>query len=435
MAKKKSKKKAIVIISILVLIGIITTVAVIQSSKEKSIKVTIDKVSKRTITQSVAATGKVEPETEVKISSQTSGEIIFLGVQEGDKVRNNQLLVRINPDIIETQVEQFKAGADAAKMEIEARLAEKERAEAEFSRIIELYKKEFVSKQDFDRSKTTVDQAISGYKSALSRYEQAEAGFKQIQRSMNRTSIFSPISGVCTKLSIEKGEKVVGTEMMAGTEMMKISDLTVMNAVVDVDENDIVLVKVDDPVKIEIDAYPDRVFPGKVIEIGHSAKTNQLGTQDAVTNFSVKIRILEIEASLRPGMSCNAEIETQTKENVLSVPLQAVTIRDTKKEDATKVDEDDHGVRQDKSDKEKKQKTKRPQSVVFKKNGNKVKMVNVETGISDNGYIEITSGLKEKEEIVSGSFQAVSRELNDESEIRVDSTNQKSKKTQNEKKK
>jgi HlyD family secretion protein len=412
MAKRKNNKKGIIIgitIAILALAGI---ALVIFGRGEQAIAVTVEEVSKRTITQTVSAVGKIQPETEVKISSQTSGEVIFLGVKEGERVKARQLLARINPDIVETQLEQVKASVEAAKIDIDARASEKERATNDFYRAKELFDKKFISKQEFDNYKASYDLAMSSYRAAMARYEQAKATLRQFERSLARTSIYSPIDGVVTSLSVELGEKVVGTEMMMGTEMMRISDLNVMNAVVDVDENDIVYLKLGDTAYVELDAIPDRKFKGVVLEISHSAKVSSLGTQNEVTNFEVKIRLLEQDARFRPGMSCNVEIQTETRANVLSVPLQSVTIRDL---GMNSFDEDEAGP-----DEKQTQSKARPQQIVFILEGDKAKMRKVETGISDKGYIEIISGLSLGEKVISGSYQAVSKLLTDGAKVKVD---------------
>ncbi|MGB9771129.1 MAG: efflux RND transporter periplasmic adaptor subunit [Candidatus Kapaibacteriota bacterium] len=416
MAKRKSKKRLIVLIAVVALLAVVL-ISFFAGKKEEIIKVTTAKVERRTIIQTVSAVGKIEPETKVKISSETSGEIIYLGVREGDTVRAGQLLVRIKPDIFETQLEQFKAAADAAKVQIESALAEKVRAESELRRITDLYQKEFASKQEFELAKANFDRAVASYNAALSNYQQALAAYKQMQKSFERTTIYSPINGVVTSLSIEKGEKVVGTAQMAGTEIMQIADLSVMNAIVEVDENDIVNVKVGDSADIEVDAIPDEIFQGIVVETGHSALTSKLGTQDEVTNFKVKVRFLHPDRRLRPGMSCNAEIRTNKRENVLAVPLQAVTVR---MEDFTPKSDVSTGDIEKVADEQKLQK-RTPPSVVFLNNKGKAKMVKVKTGISDKGYIEIIEGLKEGDEVISGSFTAVSKLLKDGSPIKVDS--------------
>ncbi len=413
MAKRKNNKKGIIIGITIAILAIVGIVLVIFGRGEQAIAVTVEEVSKRTITQTVSAVGKIQPETEVKISSQTSGEVIFLGVKEGETVKARQLLARINPDIVETQLEQVKASVEAAKIDIDARVSEKERATNDFYRAKELFDKKYISKQEFDNYKASYDLAMSSYRSAMARYEQAKATLRQYERSLARTSIYSPIDGVVTSLSVELGEKVVGTEMMMGTEMMRIADLNVMNAVVDVDENDIVYVKLGDTAYVELDAIPDRKFKGVVLEISHSAKVSSVGTQNEVTNFEVKIRLLERDTRFRPGMSCNVEIQTETRQNVLSVPLQSVTIRDL---GMNSFNENETGP-----DEKPTQSKSRPQQIVFTLEGNKAKMRKVETGISDKGYIEIISGLSLGEKVISGSYQAVSKLLTDGTKVKVDS--------------
>lgn len=423
MKKKKLKVWAIAII-LVVLLAVVSALLLLNKG-DQAIAVTTTKVERRTITQTVSAVGKIEPEIEVKISSETSGEIQFLGVREGDTVRLGQLLVRIKPDILESQLEQFRAAANASKIEIEIAKTELERSENDLKRIADLYKKEFASKQEFELAKANYEKAKSSYSVTLARYEQAQANLRQVEKTLSRTVITSPINGIVTSLSVQKGEKVVGTAQMAGTEMMRISDLGVMNAMVEVDENDVVLVKVGDTSKIEIDAFSDKSYKGVVVEVGHSAVIAQQGTQDQVTNFKVKIRLLETEEKLRPGMSCNVEINTETKQNVLAIPLQAVTVRESKSSDI----EFSGGIEvkkiDDNSDKKKNQ--TKIQSVVFVKKDNNVKQVNVKTGISDKGFIEILEGLNEGDEVVSGNYLAVSRLLQDGSIIKIDTTKKRTK--------
>jgi HlyD family secretion protein len=223
------------------------------------------------------------------------------------------------------------------------------------------------------------------------------------------------MSGTVTSLSVEAGEKVVGTAQMQGTEMMRIADLNIMNAWVDVDENDIVFVKIGDTARIRVDAMPDEELLGYVYEIGHSAKTSAAGTQEEVTNFEVRIRIIDKDKRLRPGMSCSVEISTETHPNVLSVPLQSVTVRSVQ---ASETEMSSGSIQQ--QEEKKKSNPKRPPSVVFLKDGNKAKMVKVETGLSDHGFIEIKKGLKVGQEIISGSFQAINKLLQDGSIIKID---------------
>lgn len=420
MAKKQSKKRLYIILSILLVLVVIAGVSVLFNKDDSVITVVTSKVEKKTIVQTVSAVGKIQPETEVKVSSEASGEIIFLGVKEGDTVKSGSTLVRIKPDIIETQLEQMKSAAEASKMEIEVIKSEKDRTQNELKRVTDLYNKEYASKQELEFAKSTYDKTVSNYQASLSRYQQSLSALKQIQRSADRSTITAPINGIVTKLSVEKGEKVLGTSQFQGTELMQLADLNVMNALVDVDENDIVLVKIGDSVKIEVDALRDIFFKGTVAEIGHSAKVNSLGTQDEVTNFKVKIRFVDKDKRLRPGMSCNVEIETNKRENVLTVPLTAVTVRDVKLNSTP--DLGSSGVQKVQDDTKEKQKVKRPPSVVFTRNGTKAKMITVQTGISDRGFIEITDGLKEGDEIISGNFMAVSKLLRDGTVIKTEAT-------------
>ncbi|MES2765269.1 MAG: efflux RND transporter periplasmic adaptor subunit [Bacteroidota bacterium] len=412
--KKKSSKKTILIVTgvIVVLAGILT--ALIASKSDKGIEVTTEKVSRRTITQSVSAIGKIQPETEVKISSEASGEIIYLQKREGDRVMKGEMLVRVKPDLVQTQLEQFKAGMDAAQTRIAVAKSEVERAQRELKRISGLYEKEFTSRSEFEQAQTAFEQAQSRYEAAIADNQQANAAYRQAAVSVTRTTIYAPMSGVVTSLSVEPGEKVVGTAQMQGTEMMRIADLSVMNARVNVDENDIVLIHIGDTARVQIDAYPDESFDGVVYEIANSPKTSAMGTQDEVVNFEVRIRLLNPNVTLRPGMSCNVKIETETHRDVLAVPLQAVTVRMDEKKAEPELG--NGGIRKVEDEKEKKM-MKRPPSVVFLNKNGKAKQTKVETGLSDDGYIEIKSGLIDGAEIVSGSFQAINKELQDNMEI------------------
>lgn len=422
MAKKKSKSKIWILIVVILVLIILLGAAFVLFKGNNVMAVTVGKVERKNIVQTVSAIGKIDAETEVKISSETSGEIIYLGVHEGDTVKQGTILVKIKPDIVESMLEQAQAAADASKMGIDVRKAQKDEAEISLKRITELYKKQFASNDELDKAKSAYDQAVSNYQVSLASYQQSLANFKEVKNNMARTTIISPINGIITKLSVEKGEKVVGTAQYAGTELMVVSDLNVMNAMVDVDENDIINVKTGDTTIIEVDAIPDKKLNGVVIEIGHSAAVSQLGTQDQVTNFKVKVRITDRENRLRPGMSCSVDIQTQTREKVLAVPLQAVTVRENQgggmKSDVPSDDKKD-------DDNNKKVKFEKPPSVVFVKDGNKVKMTTVKTGISDKGFIEITEGLNENQEIVTGNYLTVSKLLQDGSIVRADSLSEK----------
>lgn len=413
MAKKSRKALYITLISVAIFAIVLSYF--LLKNKDESIAIKTEKVELRTITQKVSAIGKIRPETEVKISSEASGEIMFLGFRDGDSVNKGQLLVRIQPDIVQSQLEQFTASADASKIAIDATKAEMDRAQADFKRISDLYAKQYASREEFDRAKSTLEQAQSRFRSSGSDYTRAFSALKQMRSQASRTTLYSPMSGTVTSLSVEAGEKVVGTAQMQGTEMMRIADLNIMNAWVDVDENDIVFVKIGDTARIRVDAMPDEELFGYVYEIGHSAKTSAAGTQEEVTNFEVRIRIIDKDKRLRPGMSCSVEISTETHPNVLSVPLQSVTVRSIQ---ATEPEISSGSIQQ--QEEKKKSNSKRPPSVVFLKDGDKAKMVKVETGLSDHGFIEIKKGLKVGQEIISGSFQAINKLLQDGSIIKID---------------
>lgn len=417
MPKRKSKAKTIIIILSIVFVIAIIAFMMLMPKGPVPLEVTTGKVERKNLTMTIQAVGNIVPEVEVKISSETSGEIEVLPVKEGQIVKKGDLLVKIKQDIIETQLDQFKAAVEASAMEIEVRKAELERAKNELMRVTELYKKEFASKQELDRAKAAFDQADASYRASIQRKNQAIANLEQFRRTAARSEIRSPISGIINKLSVEIGEKVVGTAQMQGTEMMRVSDFSTMLAVVDVDENDVVYIKIGDTAKIEVDALPDVVLLGTVIEVKNAPVKSQLGTQDEAVNFPVKIRIIDKEQRLRPGMSCNVEIATETRNNVLAIPIEAVTIRDSKKEKENQQQSD--GIRRVEEQNEKKPKTQRAQSVVFIKDNNIARMIPVKTGISDKGFIEIVEGLKENDEIIIGSFDVVTNKLRDSSLIRV----------------
>lgn len=422
MAKKKSKKRNIIIFSIIVIIGIVAVFALTKKG-DKSVEVTIEKVQKRTITQTVTAVGKIEAETEIKVSPETSGEVIYVGVEEGDTVKSGQLLVKIKPDIVETMLEQSKASVEGSKMDLQSVKEKMNQAQADLKRATELFKNKYISQQEFDNYNTTYQQLVANYKSSLARLDQSLASLKEVEKNAERTNIYSTMNGIVTKRTVEKGETVLGTQQFQGTEMLRISDLSVMNAVVEVDENDIVMVRKGDTASVEIDAIPDVIFKGVVIEIGHSAVASETATQDQSTNFEVKIRLLDPDSKLRPGMTCNADIVTETKYNVLAVPLQSVTIRSGA---AIKPEAEDDGIQKINKKELDNIKTKqKPPMVVFVKNKDKAKQVEVKTGVSDAGYIEITDGLNGGEDVISGSFQAISKLLEDGSPIKLEDTKKK----------
>ncbi|HRK05503.1 MAG TPA: efflux RND transporter periplasmic adaptor subunit [Chlorobiota bacterium] len=413
MAKKKSRK-ALVFFLIAVVAVIASAVAwFLVMKREGPILVTADSVETRTITQTVSAIGKLQPEVMVKISSEASGEIIYLGVRDGDTVRSGQLVARIQPDIVNTQLDQSRFAAESSKMAIDVAKAELDRTEADFKRIGELVKKDFATREEYDRARAAYNSAAARYASAQSDYQRSMGVLRQTQATASRTTIFSPMNGVVTYLAVEAGEKVVGTAQMQGTEMMRISDLSTMNAWVDVDENDVALISVGDTARIRVDALRDTVYRGVVYEISHSPRVAAQGTQEEVVNFQVRIRFVDKDVRFRPGMSCNVDIETETRKDVVAVPLGAVTV----KQDGSEQGAEDKGLtdRRDAS-----RTSSRPPSMVWIVDKSSVSERIVKTGISDQGYIEILSGVKKGESIVVAPYQAVSKLLRNGAPVKLE---------------
>jgi HlyD family secretion protein len=414
--KRKRRLGLLLLVAVISLIMVFGAASFFLGGKDTAILVSVEQVERATIVQTVSAIGRLQPEYQVKISSEASGEIIYLGVRDGDTVRNGQLLVRIQPDILQTQVEQFAASAQASKLVIDANKAEVDRSEADLRRITELYKKDFASREELDRATAAFQSATSRYLSSKSDYVRSQGALKQTQATASRTTIISPMDGVVTTLAVQRGEKVVGTAQMQGTEILRISNLDVMNAWVDVDENDVALISVGDTVRVRIDALRGRTFNGIVYEIGNSARVSAQGTQEEVVNFQVRIRLLDRDAKMRPGMSCNVDIETETRRDVLAVPIQAVTVRQDgeKKSDLQQGPIlEKRGARRDTASKS--------NNIVWTTDGRTVTATAVETGISDQGKIEILKGLKQGDTVVVGPYQAVSKLLTPAAAIKVES--------------
>jgi len=413
MAKKKSRKALGFFLIAVVAVIASAVVWFLVMKREGPILVTADAVETRTITQTVSAIGKLQPEVMVKISSEASGEIIYLGVRDGDTVRSGQLVARIQPDIVNTQLDQSRFAAESSKMAIDVAKAELDRTEADFKRFGELVKKDFATREEYDRARAAYNSAAARYASAQSDYQRSMGVLRQTQATASRTTIFSPMNGVVTYLAVEAGEKVVGTAQMQGTEMMRISDLSTMNAWVDVDENDVALISVGDTARIRVDALRDTVYRGVVYEISHSPRVAAQGTQEEVVNFQVRIRFVDKDIRFRPGMSCNVDIETETRKDVVAVPLGAVTV----KQDGSEQGAEDKGLsdRHDAS-----RLAARPPSMVWVVDKATVSERIVKTGISDQGYIEILSGVKKGESIVVAPYQAVSKLLRNGAVVKLE---------------
>ncbi len=453
MATLTKKKKSNWWIWALVGLVLVLIVAAVVSNKNKpkGEKVIVEKSERRTIQETVSASGKVFPEVEVKISSDVSGEVVELFVEEGDSVVTGQLLARIDPDAYESQVERGVASVNAAKASyanslsnIEAVKAQAKQTEAQLINARDIHKRNeqlkkdgVISEADFETSlsnlkaleanlaaaQANIRSAEESAKSAKFSIESSEAGLKELKTSLKRTTIYAPNAGIISQLNIEQGERVVGTIQMAGTEMMRLANLNMMEVRVDVSENDIPRVALGDEAEIEVDAYVGRKFKGHVTQIAHSATSTGATaslTTDQVTNFEVRIRIdpasytdlvsAKKRYPFRPGMSASVDIKTEKAENVVSVPIQAVTTREKnpdKKVRPVALKEGDEG-----SEEEEEKKMEDLMEVVFVVTAaDTVNMVEVKTGIQDDTYIVITSGLDEGAEVVTGPYTAISRKL------------------------
>ncbi len=404
--------------------------------KEEGTEVMVEKVKPATIVEKVSASGKIQPEIEVKISPDVSGEITELFVKEGDSVKAGQLLLRIRPDNYQAMVEMQSASVNTqranlaqAKARLNQALANSKNIQQNYERNRKLFEQKVISQSEFDASRAQyeanraeLDAARQSVRGAESTVRSASASLEESRRNLDKTTIFSPVNGTISKLSVEKGERVVGTSQMAGTEIMRIANLSNMEVRVNVNENDIVRVHLNDSAIVEVDSYSgeNRKFRGLVTSIANTAK--DATTLEAVTEFEVRIRLLNdsyqdmVQKSgrspFRPGMTASVDIITDQKSDVLSVPLASVTTRSkdkpgAKKETTAPADANTQGPEKPVRAGE------RPDEVVFVHEKGKVKMVKVTTGISDFDNIEILSGLKPGQEVISGPFRAVSKQLKD----------------------
>lgn len=434
MKKKKSNK----LLTYSIILAVILIIVLVVGKKagwfgaSYEINVATKTVEKRTITEQITANGKVQPETEVKISPDVSGEIIEMNVQEGDEVKKGQLLVVIKPDIYIQSLNQSQAALSSAQ----ARLAQAEARQIEsdlsFKRAQTLFKQQAIPESDFESAQASYKVAQSEVSAAKFAVKSAEASVAQAQEQLVKTKIYAPIDGTISRRNVEKGERVVGTNMYAGTEMLDIANLNLMEVKVDVNENDIVRVNLNDTALVEVDAYLGRKFKGIVTEIANSA--NVAGASaDQVTNFSVKILLLESSYKdlvdtvggnkypFRPGMSATVDIQTETRKDVIAVPIQAVTTRSLNENSAKKSDADKTTAENDDlkiTKNEPKTEEDKKVEVVFLYKDGKVKKQPVKTGIQDSENIEITEGLNAGDEIVVAPFNAINKLLNDSSVVK-----------------
>ena len=369
------------------------------------------------ITETVPANGKIQPEKEVKISPDVSGEITELTVQEGDWVEKGALLLRINPELYAANLERMTASLNNMKSNLAQQKAQLKNTELNHFRNSNLFKKGAISTLDYEASQNAYELAQLAVEASQYSVNSSEASLKEAQNNLNRTSIYAPISGTISRLNVEQGERVVGTAQMTGTELLRIADLNHMEVVVDVSENDILRVKLGDKAEVNVDAYMKDKFEGVVTEIANSA--NLIGTSaDQVTNFEVKIRILKSSYEtltskhpFRPGMTASVDIKTQLKEDIKLISIQSVTTRkDSSSTQVSSREKYNTGT-----------KDKEPFECVFVYENGTVKLVAVETGIQDDQNIEILTGLKEGDIVVNAPYSAVSKKLRNEMKVvRID---------------
>lgn len=441
--RKRNTRRWLMIIGLLVVILVIAG-AILRQRGPDGIKVFTEEVKGRTIQETVAASGKIFPQTEVKISSDVSGEIVELFVEEGDSVTAGQLLAKIDPDAYQSQVQRGVANVNSAKSQLANSRSQIEASNAQIAQIkaqlknaeeihtrnVELYEDGVVSEADFQASLANVEQLEANLiaaeankrsseqaaEAARFNVESSQATLEELRTSLRRTTIYSPVNGVVSMLNVEQGERVVGTIQMTGTEMMRIANLGAMEVRVEVSENEIPRVSFGDKVEIEVDAYTDRKFLGTVTQIANSSTTAALAentlNSDQVTNFEVRINIdpdsyddLVTAASpypFRPGMSASVEILTHKEDGAISLPIQAVTTREREEEEEAEAQDLDELL-----------------EVVFVVEADTVNMVEVSTGIQDDTYIQITSGLEKGQVVVIGPYTSVARELEQGKQVNV----------------
>ena len=431
----------------IIIIGVllVASVVVVQLLKgSKPTEVYTENAQIRDIVEIVSATGKIQPETELKISSDVSGEITEMLVKEGDQVKKGTLLCRIRPDSYVSAFDRVNASVNTTRANLKTAQAQLEQAkanlvnsEAVFNRNKKLLDQNAISQQEFDAAKAQYEGAKAnvsaleaGVNAGQYTIQSSEASLKEANTNLEKTYIYSPVDATVSKLSVEKGERVVGVSGMAGTEIMRLANLNEMEVSVEVNENDIIKVHKNDTALIEVDAYMDKKFKGIVTEIANSSNATGISV-DQVTNFVVKIRMLResynyllTENNLipfRPGMSASVDIQTRRVKNAISIPIQAVTTRN-RDSVSTKTNGDEEyevSVQNENEEKETKKPEEKIKEYVFTMDKGVVKQLEVKTGIQDNDYIEITSGIKKGEVIICGPYSAVSKTLKEKSKVKV----------------
>jgi HlyD family secretion protein len=385
------------------------------------IAITTERATIRDITELVSATGKIRPEVEVKISPEVAGEIIEMPVIVGQPVKKGDLLVRIKPDNYIARVKQAEASLSAAQADSLQRRVQMLNDQLDFRRAQDLFGKKLISETDYKAAETKTEISRASYDSSLHQIDVARSNLDQNRDLLNKCVIYSPIDGTISVLSSEIGERVVATGDFAGTEVMRVANLASMEARVDINENDVVNVAIGEPVRIKVDAYPKKLLNGTVKRIASTATVKNEGTQQEVTNFEVRVQVEDHQVPLRPGMSASVDIETQTVHHVVAVPIQSVTVRSSKGGKTAEQLKQDHEKQTGLNSSElEKQARRELQRVVFLKEGDKVNLAPVQTGIADNNFIEIGSGVKEGDEVVSGSYAAISKDLKDQCKIKIE---------------
>ncbi len=405
-----------IILSIVVLLALSKMGVIGNNDKGKSIE--IAKVKATTVVETVSATGKIQPEIEVKIASMVSGEIIALPIKEGQVVKKGDLLVKINPDLYNSGYNRSLSNLSGSKAALSQAEATFKEAKANYDRSKILYDKGIISKSDWDKVVATFEVAKASKQTAYYNVQSASATVNESKDNLGRTLIYAPADGTISMLNVELGERVLGTQQMAGTEILRVANLNNMEVEVDVNENDIVKIKVGDEAKVEVDAYLKKQFKGFVTSISNSASAAL--TADQVTNFKVKVRILkesyqdllvgmpDTYSPFRPGMTATVDIITKTKTNVLAIPISSVVI----KSDTTAVKETNVDELYKEEEEKKTPKNDKKLECVFVKVGEKAKIRIIKTGIQDDTNIEIISGLKIGDVVITGPYTTVSKELN-----------------------
>lgn len=387
---------AVLLIAVLIFFG--------TKNKNKEIEVSSELISKRSITEVIPANGKIRPVVEVKISPDVSGEIIDLNFQEGDYIKRGELIIKIKQDVYISMRDRAEASLNSIKAQLTQQLAQFTQIEQSYKRSKTLFDQKAISEAEFENASSQYNVSKEQIKAAEFNVKSASAALKEANENLTKTTIYAPMDGIISKMSVEKGERVVGTSQMAGTELLRIANFDHMEVLVDVNENDIIRIKLNDTASIEVDAYPNRKFKGVVTQIANSAK-NIGSAIDQVTNFEVEILILPESYSdlivngknpFRPGMSATVSIQTDKKYGILTVPLQAITTRTDLKGDTTK---------------KAKLADDMLEQVFVIKTDNTLEVREITTGIQDISNIEVLTGLKEGEKVVTGPYSAISKTL------------------------